>query len=91
MAMSMFAVYGFLMLKPLTIVVVDDEPLAAGRLADLAGELPNCRVLAQAGNAETPVVISAERSVKYEAVVRVMVGLQKAGVQRVGLSVKQGT
>jgi hypothetical protein len=31
------------MLKPLTLIVVDDEPLAAGRLADLAGELPNCR------------------------------------------------
>ena len=36
---------------PLTLLVVDDEPLAAGRLADLAGELPNCRVLAKAGNA----------------------------------------
>jgi len=45
---------------------------------------------AQAGNAATPVIISAERSVKYEAVVRVMDTLQKAGVQRVGLSVKQG-
>jgi biopolymer transport protein TolR len=38
----------------------------------------------------TPVVISAERNVKYDAVVRVMDTLQKAGVQRVGLSVKQG-
>ncbi len=45
---------------------------------------------AQKGVAETPVVISAEKSVKYEAVVRVMDALQKAGVQRVGLSVKQG-
>jgi biopolymer transport protein TolR len=45
---------------------------------------------AQAGNAQTPVVISAERKVAYEAVVRVMDTLQKAGVQRVGLSVKQG-
>jgi biopolymer transport protein TolR len=45
---------------------------------------------AQKGVAETPVVISAERNVKYEAVVRVMDTLQKAGVQRVGLSVKQG-
>jgi biopolymer transport protein TolR len=47
------------------------------------------RVLeAQAGNAETPVVISADRAVKYEAVVKVMDALQRAGVQRVGLSVK---
>jgi biopolymer transport protein TolR len=37
-----------------------------------------------------PVVISAERSVKYEAVVRVMDVLQREGIQRVGLSVKQG-
>ena len=45
---------------------------------------------AQGGNGAAPVVISADRSVKYEAVVRVMDTLQKAGVQRVGLSVKQG-
>ena len=43
----------------------------------------------QAGNADTPVVISADRTVKYESVVRVMDVLQKAGVKRVGLSVKQ--
>ena len=43
----------------------------------------------QAGNANTPVVISADRNVKYESVVRVMDALQKAGVKRVGLSVKQ--
>ena len=47
------------------------------------------RVLAlQGGNAATPVVISADRNVKYEAVVKVMDSLQRAGVQRVGLSVK---
>ena len=46
---------------------------------------------AQAGNAQTPVVISAERGVKYEVVVRVMDSLQRAGVQRVGLSVKQAS
>jgi biopolymer transport protein TolR len=44
---------------------------------------------AQAGNADTPVVISAVRIVKYEQVVRVMDPLQRAGVQRVGLSVRQ--
>ena len=43
---------------------------------------------AQAGNAQTPVVISADKNVKYEAVVKVMDTLQRAGVQRVGLSVK---
>ncbi len=45
---------------------------------------------AQEGNPQTPVVISADRAVKYEAVVKVMDTLQKAGVQRVGLSVKSG-
>jgi len=34
------------------------------------------------------VVISADRSVKYESVVNVMDKLQRAGVQRVGLSVQ---
>ena len=43
---------------------------------------------AQAGNSNTPVVISADRNVKYEAVVKVMDSLQRAGVLRVGLSVK---
>ena len=40
------------------------------------------------GLVSTAVVISADRSVKYESVVKVMDTLQRAGVQRVGLSVK---
>ncbi|QLP99197.1 MAG: ExbD/TolR family protein [Burkholderiaceae bacterium] len=43
---------------------------------------------AQAGDANSPVVISADRSVRYETVVKVMDRLQRAGVQRVGLSVQ---
>jgi len=46
---------------------------------------------AQRGNPDVPVVISADKNVKYESVVRVMDTLQKAGVRRVGLSVKQGS
>ena len=42
----------------------------------------------QAGQANTAVVIAADRNVKYEAVVKVMDTLQKAGIQRVGLSVQ---
>ncbi len=46
----------------------------------------------RAQNGKTPgssaVVISADRSVKYESVVKVMDTLQRAGVQRVGLSVQ---
>ena len=34
------------------------------------------------------VVISADKSVKYEAVVKVMDSLQRAGIERVGLSVQ---
>jgi biopolymer transport protein TolR len=45
---------------------------------------------AQNGSNDVPVVISAEKNVKYDVVVRVMDTLQKNGVQRVGLSVKQG-
>jgi len=37
------------------------------------------------------VVISADRNVKYDEVVKVMDTLQKAGVVRLGLSVQQGT
>ena len=42
----------------------------------------------QGGNPQTPVVISADKNVKYETVVKVMDNLQRAGVQRVGLLVK---
>ena len=42
----------------------------------------------QAGASNPAVVISADRSVKYEVVVKVMDTLQRAGVQRVGLSVQ---
>jgi len=43
---------------------------------------------AQAGTNNPAVVISADKSVKYETVVRVMDTLQRAGVARVGLSVQ---
>ncbi len=42
------------------------------------------------GTDSSAVVISADKGVQYEAVVKAMDALQKAGVQRVGLSVKQG-
>ena len=59
----------------------DGTPVA---LRDVAAKVRDL----QAGNANTPVVISADRNVKYEAVVKVMDSLQRAGVLRVGLSVK---
>ena len=42
----------------------------------------------QAEKAETPIVISADKNVKYEVVLGVMDELQKANVKRIGLSVK---
>ena len=43
---------------------------------------------AQAGDPKTPVVIAADKNVRYEEVVNVMKSLQAANVERVGLSLK---
>ena len=63
---------------------VDGKDLPPLALADVATRVR----AAQAGVDATPVVISADRSVRYESVVKVMDALQRAGIQRVGLSVK---
>ncbi len=55
-------------------------------LADLSARVLQAQDGQAAGS--VAVVISADRSVKYESVVRVMDTLQRAGVQRVGLSVQ---
>ncbi|WP_428422536.1 protein TolR [Methylibium sp.] len=63
---------------------VDGKDAVRTSLRELAS-----RVTAlQNGSANAPVIIAADRNVKYEQVVKVMDTLQKAGVQRVGLSVK---
>ena len=43
---------------------------------------------AQGGETNSAVVISADKNTKYETVVKVMDTLQRAGAQRVGLSVQ---
>jgi biopolymer transport protein TolR len=43
---------------------------------------------AQSGIANSAVVISADKNIKYESVVKVMDTLQKANIKRVGLSVQ---
>jgi biopolymer transport protein TolR len=58
-------------------------PVTIGQLAARVRER-------QGGNAQVPVVISADRQVQYDQVVKVMDTLQRSGVQRVGLSVQQG-
>ena len=52
------------------------------------GELLNAVRQRQGGNPRMPVVIEADAQVKYESVVKVMSDLQKAGLERVGLSVR---
>jgi biopolymer transport protein TolR len=63
---------------------IDGKDVAPLALADVAARVRD----AQGGVETTPVVISADRSVRYESVVKVMDALQRAGIQRVGLSVK---
>jgi biopolymer transport protein TolR len=45
----------------------------------------------QTRNPDQPVVIAADKDVRYEAVMKVMDELQRANVRRVGLLVKPGT
>jgi biopolymer transport protein TolR len=42
----------------------------------------------QQGSKDVPVIISADKGVRYESVVKVMDTLQKAGIARVGLAVR---
>jgi biopolymer transport protein TolR len=60
-----------------------------GVAADIVKLQPAVKASA-AGTEATPVVINADKSIKYETVVKVMDNLQKAGVVRVGLSVQTG-
>jgi len=55
---------------------------------ELADRVKPLQEEAQGGPDAVPVIISARKDVKYESVVRVMDLLQKAGVVRVGLSVR---
>ncbi len=61
----------------------DAEPVTLPRLAARVKQL-------QGGQADVPVIISADRNIKYDAVMKVMATLQKERIQRVGLTVKQG-
>ncbi len=78
----------------LNVIIASDGSLQLRRDQQEAQPLQLDRLVAevksaQGGDASIPVVISADRQVKYEAVVKVMDSLQSAGIQRVGLSVKQ--
>ena len=83
---------------PLEVVIKEDATVivrdrdAKGALQEerrvAKGELAAIIKAKQAANPEQPVVISADKSVRYEAVLDVMDELQKQAVKRVGLSVK---
>ena len=87
--------------NPVQILIGKDETVQlklkattqATTVANVAADVirldPNV-TLGQPGATPTPVVISADKSIKYETVVNVMDQLQKAGVVRVGLSVQSG-
>ena len=64
---------------------VDKNDPQSTSLAQLAATVNGL----QNGRADVPVVIAADKQVRYESVVKVMDVLQRAGVQRVGLAVKQ--
>jgi len=70
---------------------IDQQDPVGVALGQLAQRVKDKQGTVPGGGAEVPVVISADKSVRYESVVRVMDTLQRAGVRRVGLSVKQGS
>jgi biopolymer transport protein TolR len=80
--------------KVVQVVVAKDERLEvrsgdktqAMNLKEIAPAVLQAQSGQPAGS--VAVVISADRNVKYETVVKVMDTLQRAGVQRVGLSVQ---
>ncbi|XHS77206.1 biopolymer transporter ExbD [Burkholderiaceae bacterium UC74_6] len=59
----------------------EEKPVALANVAEVVK-------LSQGGDAEIPVVISADKAVKYEAVVKLMDTLQRADIKRVGLAVR---
>jgi biopolymer transport protein TolR len=66
-----------------------DDKTSSVTLKDLATSVKQAQgARDSAAAADSAVVISADKSVKYETVVKVMDTLQRAGIQRVGLSVQ---
>jgi biopolymer transport protein TolR len=65
---------------------VDQQDAGSVTLSQLVSKVRQ----AQGGVEDAPVVISADRQLKYDTVMRVMDTLQRAGIRRVGLAVRQG-
>ena len=86
-------------LSPVQVLISKDETVqikiktnsVVSNARSVAGDIVKMEPAVKAAGAEAvPVVISADKSIKYETVVQVMDALQKAGVSRVGLSVQTG-
>lgn len=84
--------------KPIQIEISKDEVIqikSAGttttvKLGEVGAAVKRLQPAVPGNEQVTPVVISADKSIKYETVVKVMDALQKANVARVGLSVQTG-
>jgi biopolymer transport protein TolR len=74
-------------------IVIDKNEALVLKVKDKSSPLSLQSVVAavkqaQSGSSNSAVVISADRNIKYESVVKLMDTLQRAGVARVGLSVQ---
>jgi len=87
--------------NPLLIQIRKDETVEIKRSAkagavpskvsSVAADIVKMEPAVKSADADAvPVVISADKSINYETVVKVMSALQEAGVSRVGLSVQTG-
>ena len=81
--------------KPIQVVITEGKKLSIKSdpsAKEIDGidpkNIANLVKKAQKGDAKVPVVISADKTVKYESVVEVMEKLQSAGIERVGLAVQ---
>ena len=82
--------------KPIEIVIKSDDEIQIKKdpsTGSGGSSLPMLQIgqaakAAQGGDANRPVVISADKTVKYETVVKAMNQLKRAGIERVGLSVQ---
>jgi biopolymer transport protein TolR len=81
--------------KPIEIVIKSDDEVqikkdpstGTGGTSIPMTQIGAAAKQAQGGDDQRPVVISADKSVKYETVVKAMNQLKRSGVERVGLSV----
>ena len=82
--------------KPIEIVIKSDDEVQLKKDAATGSggasipftQIGAAALAAQAGDNQRPVVISADKKVKYETVVKAMNSLKQAGIERVGLSVQ---